>query len=423
MVWDINLYDMKLINKINRKYLWYSFILMLCLSIGIHFSIRFVIDEETDENLERIAKIVIEQIENGNPLTSLEPYISVHPTEYSIDTAYFFNSIFQKGEMQGEEYRQFTTIKNIDNETYQIIIREIIVESHELLETISILSIFSLLLLLILLYFANRKISKSVWLVFYKNLEKLKQFSLTDLIPFEPEQSDISEFQELNEVVKSLSEKVIKDYNTLKQFSEDASHELQTPLAVIRSKIESLLDGDLLNEVQSEKMQSIYNSVNKLSRINKGLLLLTKIDNNQFSQSEILDVNRLIETKIEYFNELAEIKGLTFKYNHLSEWQCNANPYLFDILLNNLLSNAITYSNTKGNINITLENNKLILSNPGQRPIENIERLFERFYKESNSNSVGLGLAISKQICYALGLNIACHFEKNTHFFTISEKL
>ncbi len=414
---------MKLINKINRKYLWYSFILMLCLSIGIHFSIRFVIDEETDENLERIAKIVIEQIENGNPLTSLEPYISVHPTEYSIDTAYFFNSIFQKGEMQGEEYRQFTTIKNIDNETYQIIIREIIVESHELLETISILTIFSLLLLLILLYFANRKISKSVWLVFYKNLEKLKQFSLTDLIPFEPEQSDISEFQELNEVVKSLSEKVIKDYNTLKQFSEDASHELQTPLAVIRSKIESLLDGDLLNEVQSEKMQSIYNSVNKLSRINKGLLLLTKIDNNQFSQSEILDVNRLIETKIEYFNELAEIKGLTFKYNHLSEWQCNANPYLFDILLNNLLSNAITHSNTKGNINITLENNKLILSNPGQRPIENIERLFERFYKESNSNSVGLGLAISKQICYALGLNIACHFEKNTHFFTISEKL
>ena len=414
---------MKLINKINRKYLWYSFILMLCLSIGIHFSIRFVIDEETDENLERIAKIVIEQIENGNPLTSLEPYISVHPTEYSIDTAYFFNSIFQKGEMQGEEYRQFTTIKNIDNETYQIIIREIIVESHELLETISILSIFSLLLLLILLYFANRKISKSVWLVFYKNLEKLKQFSLTDLIPFEPEQSDISEFQELNEVVKSLSEKVIKDYNTLKQFSEDASHELQTPLAVIRSKIESLLDGDLLNEVQSEKMQSIYNSVNKLSRINKGLLLLTKIDNNQFSQSEILDVNRLIETKIEYFNELAEIKGLTFKYNHLSEWQCNANPYLFDILLNNLLSNAITHSNTKGNINITLENNKLILSNPGQRPIENIERLFERFYKESNSNSVGLGLAISKQICYALGLNIACHFEKNTHFFTIPEKL
>ena len=414
---------MKLINKINRKYLWYSFILMLCLSIGIHFSIRFVIDEETDENLERIAKIVIEQIENGNPLTSLEPYISVHPTEYSIDTAYFFNSIFQKGEMQGEEYRQFTTIKNIDNETYQIIIREIIVESHELLETISILTIFSLLLLLILLYFANRKISKSVWLVFYKNLEKLKQFSLTDLIPFEPEQSDISEFQELNEVVKSLSEKVIKDYNTLKQFSEDASHELQTPLVVIRSKIESLLDGDLLNEVQSEKMQSIYNSVNKLSRINKGLLLLTKIDNNQFSQSEILDVNRLIETKIEYFNELAEIKGLTFKYNHLSEWQCNANPYLFDILLNNLLSNAITHSNTKGNINITLENNKLILSNPGQRPIENIERLFERFYKESNSNSVGLGLAISKQICYALGLNIACHFEKNTHFFTISEKL
>lgn len=414
---------MKLINKINRKYLWYSFILMLCLSIGIHFSIRFVIDEETDENLERIAKIVIEQIENGNPLTSLEPYISVHPTEYSIDTAYFFNSIFQKGEMQGEEYRQFTTIKNIDNETYQIIIREIIVESHELLETISILTIFSLLLLLILLYFANRKISKSVWLVFYKNLEKLKQFSLTDLIPFEPEQSDISEFQELNEVVKSLSEKVIKDYNTLKQFSEDASHELQTPLAVIRSKIESLLDGDLLNEVQTEKMQSIYNSVNKLSRINKGLLLLTKIDNNQFSQSEILDVNRLIETKIEYFNELAEIKGLTFKYNHLSEWQCNANPYLFDILLNNLLSNAITHSNTKGNINITLENNKLILSNPGQRPIENIERLFERFYKESNSNSVGLGLAISKQICYALGLNIACHFEKNTHFFTISEKL
>ena len=94
---------MKLINKINRKYLWYSFILMLCLSIGIHFSIRFVIDEETDENLERIAKIVIEQIENGNPLTSLEPYISVHPTEYSIDTAYFFNSIFQKGCCDGDQ--------------------------------------------------------------------------------------------------------------------------------------------------------------------------------------------------------------------------------------------------------------------------------------------------------------------------------
>lgn len=414
---------MKLINKINQRYLVFSALIMIFLGLGIIISVRLIINEETDEKLEHTGKTIAQQIEKENKLISLEPYISVKTINYKDDSKYFSDTVFFDGDKEGEKFRELILVENIHNKTYQIVIRESVVESDDLIEGISLVILVALVLLLLSLFLINRKISKSVWSTFYINLKKLKHFSLIELTPFEPEKSSILEFKELNEVIKTLTEKVIHDYGVLKQFSEDASHELQTPLAVIRAKIESLLNGNQLNSVQSEKIQAISNSVNKLSRINNGLLLLTKIDNNQFTQFELLSIHQMIIEKIEYFKELAELKGKEINYSCKSEWNIQGNKNLLDILINNLLSNAINYGGSSGKIDIDLEYNKLIIKNPGDEAIINRFKMFERFNKESDSGSVGLGLAISKHICNVHKLFIEYSFEKGAHVFTVHEKL
>ena len=414
---------MKLINKINLRYLIFSSIILLFLGVGIHISLQLLLEEETDEKLVHISKVAIKHIEKEKKLSTLEPYISTHIISPKKDTSYFSNIVILDNDKEGEEFRQLNVVKNIEDKTYRIIIRESAVESDDLLEAIAVLILVSLSLLLIMLYLINRIISTSVWSTFYTNLEKLKHFSLTNLKPFTPEESDVLEFKELNNVIKTLTDKVIEDYEILKQFSEDASHELQTPLAVIRSKIESLLDGNQLNELQTEKIQAIYNSVNKLSRINKGLLLIAKIGNRQFNRLELLNISELVKEKVSYFTELAEIKSLKFNIKLISNWNLNSNKYLFDLLLNNLLYNAISHSHPKGDITILLEDKKMTISNSGEKPIENQDRMFERFSKGENSGSVGLGLAISKQICLAINLHLNYRFENGYHLFSVTEKL
>ncbi len=410
---------MKLIQKINQRYIIYSIITLVLMGIVLFFTLRIIIDEETDEKLEITCLHIERLLSEKKEVFVLEPFILVEFAEIIKEDKYFSDTMIYMESQEHEEFRQLTVFKEIGGISYKIIIRESILESEDLLETLSVIILISLIVLFILFYLINNRVSISVWLPFYNNLEKLKNFSLQKMVKFKPENSNIDEFRELNIVLKSLTNKVINDYEILKKFSENASHELQTPLAIMRSKIETLLEDTTFRLPQIEKIQAIYQSINRLTKINKGLLLLTKIENQQFTNLEDISLNNFIMSQIDHFKELMEIRDLKLNYSSHSDWIVNCDKTLFEILLNNLFSNAIMHNIPGGDIQIFLQNRKLTFSNSGTKAIENANLIFDRFYKGAESGSSGLGLAISKQICIALGLQISYDFLNEMHVFYI----
>jgi len=409
---------MKLIHQLNRKYLTYAAILFFVVGIILFVLLRSIVREETDEKLVSM----LDRIESVDPgegrLFEMFPIISVKPSEHHSDEVIFSDTVLQI-EDEGEAFRQLTAFRQIDGKNYKVVIRESSVESSDLLASLTLMIILSFGGLLFLFFLINRRISQKLWNPFFVNLEKLKQFSLQSAAPFSPEYSDTDEFREMNKVLKGLTDKILSDYDNLKKFSENASHELQTPLAVIRSKTEALLEEDQLSQNQISKIEAIYKSVNRLSKINSGLLLLSRIENRQFTEAEKISLNEIMKQHMENFNELMEIKKLTFTYDFQSDWIIECNRILLDMLINNLFGNAIIHNSESGILKIILSNGQLTFYNSGNKPLPDGKELFERFRKGDRSDSVGLGLAISKQICTYFGWQLSYRFEKQMHVFTI----
>ena len=214
---------------------------------------------------------------------------------------------------------------------------------------------------------------------------------------------------------------VSHEYNTLKKFSENASHEMQTPLAIINSKLDLLIQGDNITESQMEQLQAIYYASDRLSKLNHALLLLTKIENNQFTEIENVSLDKAIQEKLSQFEELIENKKLVL-HTELQHEKINCNKQLLDILLSNLLNNAIRYNFNNGSISVINKNNLLIFSNTsGIGPLDE-NKIFQRFYRHEDSRQEGngLGLSIVKQICNDFGYDLRYFYNNGEHQFQIS---
>ncbi|MBE9481545.1 MAG: sensor histidine kinase, partial [Bacteroidetes bacterium] len=307
---------MKLLNKINIRYLLFSVILLILLGIAINFVLFYTISEELDEKLLHIQKRVTAQIINENFIPVIKPYIEVVEVADKHEQTFFSDTIIENlHEKEREGFRQLTSIKKINGKTFKIIVRESKLESDELFKSIALIIFLALIVLVFILFIVNSRIAKSVWLPFYNNLKLVKNFSLNDLSPLRLKPTNIKEFNELNNVIYSLTEKVISDYKSVKQFSENASHEIQTPLTIIMAKLESLINGNDLNTEQLEKVKLIYSSVHRLSKLNKSLLLLTKIENRQFSDVEKISISNVVKEKLSEFKELISLKNLQLETN------------------------------------------------------------------------------------------------------------
>lgn len=410
---------MKLIRKLNKQYITYTFIVLTIAAISLFFVLKSLVEEETNEKIINTYKQIELLVKNRPEELELYPLISVSLDSSILEGRYFSDTTINI-KNDAEEFSQLVVYTNIQGQKYKITVREFGIESDDILGSLIIVILLSFIGLLILLYLINKRISTRIWNPFFENLEKLKQFSLLSSNPFIPTETDTDEFNDMNFVLKSLTDKVISDYDNLKKFSENASHELQTPLAIIRTKIEAILDENTLSSTQVEKIQAIYQNVNRLSKINKGLILLTKIENKQFTGQEEISLNYIIKNQIENFSELIEMKHLEFDYHFQSDWRIKGDKILVEMLVNNLFANSILHNIEKGRLIIELDNYLLKFSNSGEKIISENEKLFERFYKSGATGSTGLGLAISKQICLSMGLNISYAFENQLHIFKIS---
>jgi signal transduction histidine kinase len=292
-----------------------------------------------------------------------------------------------------------------------------VVESEDILIAIVISYVIIIALVFTFLIYFNRSRNQRIWRPFFENLDRMKNFSLNSRSPISLVDSDIMEFSELNREISTLTDKVRFDYENLKQFTEDVSHEVQTPLAIIQAKIENIINTNTINDEQYEQLTSIQKDIKRLTQLNKRLTLITKIDNNQFVNLEWVVLTDLVRDIIQNFRELTTA---TITFNPEEEIRLKMDPYLAEILCSNLISNAIRYGDTEGGVQITSGTGFLAVANKGKEAIRRPQLLFNRFYKESvEHKSTGLGLAIAKRICDLYGFRISYVFREGYHLFRV----
>lgn len=284
---------------------------------------------------------------------------------------------------------------------------------------VTLLTVLFFALLLTGFILLNRRISQRLWQPFYNSLAKIKHFSLEQNKAIQFDKTEIDEFAQLNQSLDKLITGNIAAYTQQKEFAENASHELQTPLAIVQSKLELLMQSQQLTTEQYNIIEDALKALSRVSRVNKNLLLLTKIENSQYMEKDTIDVQELLANLIPQFETVAAGKQIKLTIQVQTEVTVNGNRALVEILLNNLITNAIRHSEAGSNILIELTPKSFIISNPGERSLQT-EQLFKRFASATiQQPGTGLGLAIVKQICNRYGWIIQYVFNNGRHVFTL----
>lgn len=278
--------------------------------------------------------------------------------------------------------------------------------------------VFIMVVLSVAIVLMLRFISGRLWRPFDKTLQVMEDFKLENgIVPALPDNS-IKEFSRLNVALNKLMTDSLNSYRIQKEFTENASHELQTPLAVFRSRLDLLLQQPDLTEQQATIIQDLYQMSDRLSRLNRDLLLLAKMDNGQFGKSEV-DVIEAANELEPYFRNLAE--GLSRRMDIYTEsLRLHANKSLLECMMSNLVVNAVRHNKRGGEIIFRLTDNSLEVSNTSDEGALDEERIFNRFYHTSEqTNGNGLGLAIVKAICEYHNWKIRYSYSNGIHSFAV----
>ncbi|WP_268224039.1 sensor histidine kinase [Sinomicrobium oceani] len=407
-----------LLQKTSRIFVMLSFLLMCCSTVVLYFYVRHILQQEIEEELYAITDRIETSLQQGEAPYSMPPVIEVVEAAATGQKILRDTLLYDDTQGKMELFRELVSFRTAGNRTYRITVRDYVLESQKILAAIIFSYVLIIALVFILLFYLNRAGNAYLWRPFFETLEKIGNFSLIDKEPLKLQDPDIREFSQLNKQVKTLTEKVRDDYRNLKQFTEDVSHELQTPLSIIQMKVDNIINSAPLSDEQYKQLTSIQKDIKRVTQMNKGLTLLTKIENNQFNLVREIDLSGMIRDKI------ADFEGLS---NDKIELVCRdtlvvkMDYHLAEILCNNLISNAIKHCSGTGNIRVETTFLTLTVINPGDRAIVHADQVFERFYRENNSvRSTGLGLAIVKKICDLYQFDIAYAFVKNMHVFTVT---
>ena len=423
---NINLKTTKtpLLKKVTQNQLLFGGIIVILSLVILYFLTRHYIETETQESLDNTNHRIEQMLESNTPVTSLSPWFEVEETSKVKPRSIKDTIIFDELQNENEMFRELNTYKTINGKVYHIVVRELLVEYSDTLN--SILISFAIIITLIILsqFLYTKYLNKMIWKPFFQNLETIKSFSVHSSKPIKLQDSDILEFSDLNFEVENLTTKVISDYQNLKQFTEDISHEVQTPLSIIQVKIENLLnDSKNLDEAYVSVLNDIQKNTKRLSKLNKGLILLTKIENQQFNMLETIDINEIIKSLLENLEDILNIKNININFNESANLQLQMDKVLAEVLFSNLIGNAIKHTDKDGDIEIFVYKSQFIIRNSGEKEIANSNQIFNRFYKANkHSHSLGLGLAIVKKICDYYGFIILYNFNNGKHEFEVRLK-
>jgi signal transduction histidine kinase len=319
-------------------------------------------------------------------------------------------------------FKILTREHKIQNETYQLTTYISSKEITHLIIKVFIADVLVFVLLLVAVVIINRRSSRWLWKPFHATMKQLRDYDITrnQSLPL-PEHTGIREFDQLNQVLTKLIGHVHLAYNNQKQFVENAAHELQTPLAVIRSKLDLLINSSTLTEETAALLEDITQANDHLSQLNKNLLLLTKIDNRQFPDRARILLSDTLAKLISYYQAYYDGDLPAIAKSIQPGVHVDANVSLMEILINNLVNNAIVHNLPDGNVRIGLTSHELVIENTGPPVDGDTERLFERFVKGSEqSRTTGLGLSLVKRICSIYEFGLHYHYAENIHRVTVT---
>lgn len=416
----------KLLYKTQKAYMLFSLLILSISAPVFYLLIESMYQKDIDETLALHQKEFLTYHAQGLSESEIRVWNRMS-RDLKIEAATFplmRDSVFRQFyydtlDQENEPYRVLLSPVMIHEKPYHLRARLSMVESEDLITGIVFLFALIMVLLLAGLYFITRYLSRKLWQPFYTTLRHIEQFEIDkDSTLYLPETS-VEEFHRLNTALNNLAIRNSLIYKSQQEFIENAAHELQTPLAIFQAKLETLMQQTLTQE-QADVLLSLSGSAARLNRLNKNLLLLSKIDNQNYADKEHVRLKDLLEKMLEFFTEQANEKHISITLDARSPGESSSNPVLAEIVISNLLLNAIRHNMENGLISILLEKNTLSVSNSGPSGELNADKLFQRFSRSGTvSHGSGLGLAIIKKIADLNGWTILYTYRENLHVFTL----
>lgn len=419
---------MKLLNH-TLSYLSITFFVVIGIWAAIlYFNMLDEIYDSIDDGLENSKVLIIQKAQTDSAIIHktnfMESNYAIH--KISADRAHAFrdtyidSTFYMVNEEDFEPVRILkTAFRGPHDEYYELQVVSSMVEEDDLIEDLSYSILWLYLILLGSILLINNILLKRIWKPFHQIIDRLKRFNLESPETFPPLQTKVTEFQMLNDSVTTLLDRSVATFNSQRQFIENASHELQTPLAISINKLELLAEKESMSETEMQEISSVIQSLERLTRLNKTLLLLSRIENRQFAEQSTVNFNDITNRIITDLSDLAEYKSVKIETDFTSTLQRQMNPELATMLITNLVKNAVIHNQKGGFVKITINSATIVVENTGISSPLDASQIFKRFYKNSDANtSTGLGLSIVKSIADYSGLTIKYHFS-GTHRFEI----
>ncbi|RKS53385.1 signal transduction histidine kinase [Gillisia mitskevichiae] len=420
---------MKLLNYTSR---YLAFLLLLLISVWailFYYAMLEEIYDSLDDGLENQKFLMVERAaEDPSILSQDDPEFKKHIYNFTpiskenyqnFKESYRDTLMYMLNEKDFEPVRVYESAAIYGDEYYKLKIITSMVEEDDLVHDLAAYIIGLYLILLASILFLNNLLLKRIWKPFYFLIEQLRKFKIEKGESIVIQESPIEEFNLLNSTVEKLTQKSTNTYIAQKQFIENASHELQTPLAISINKLELLLEKNDLTESHSQDIATVLDNLERLTRLNKSLLLLSKIENKQFEFEEVVSFAELTKHIVADFEDLAEHREMKIMIASNQELKFQINEDLAIVLLINLIKNSLIHGKKGELIKIDILPDRWHISNLGDPKSLDETSLFERFAKAgSNKRSTGLGLAIAKAIADRYSINLSYNF-KGAHIFVL----
>lgn len=423
---------MKLFYRVLTHLLVGIFVILLGWAVVFYVGIMEEINDEVDDSLEDYTELIITRSLAGKQLPTHDSgsnnqyYLKEVDADYALAAkaiSYRDSMIFIPEKGEREPARILTTIfKNREGHYFEVTVYTPSIEKHDLREAIFylLIALFTTLLLAILLI--NVWVFRRSMKPFYRLLEWLENAHLGKKNATLDNPTHTTEFRKLNEAVARYAAHSEAVFEQQKQFIGNASHEIQTPIAVCRNRLEMLMEDETLTERQLEEIVKTYHTLEHVSKLNKSLLLLSKIDNSQFIEIREVCLNELLHHYADDYREVYGYRGITLDICESGTFRMPMNETLAVVLVTNLLKNAFVHNVDNGRIRIEVQPSCIRFGNTASGMELDGKRIFERFYQggRKREGSTGLGLAIVEAVCRQYRLQICYQYAEEMHWFVLS---
>lgn len=414
---------MRLFTKYNRVNVWVTAATFILGAAGFYFLLFYLLNKQLDDTLQSEQQEITEYVAAYGKLPSFQNTRQQWMTALPVTEMLAAPNIesytrFNAKEGGKERIRRLVFTIKAGNVIYRVIVSRSQAETEDLLKLIIMFTLCMIGFMLVFNYVVNRVLVNKLLKPFYHTVVGIKNYAALEK-PMQLLKTGIDEIDTLNTSLNDMTHRIHTEYKALKSFTENASHEMQTPLAVIRSKIELLLQNEKLREHDVKYILQIDDAAKRLTKLHQSLVLLTRLENRQFTTTDQVNMQQIVAAKVAEFEELFASKNILFK-SYTQPANICLHPHLAEILTSNLLSNALRYTPVKGLVSVTLTDKLLVVSNTAIKGPLDANNVFRRFYKSDDGNEgTGLGLAIIKEIGNLASLYVEYVFMENRHVFNI----